>query len=202
MLQKISVFVFLSFLVLQVQAQYNKEIKLVKTKINDKITVSIPNDFSIMPEDAYARKYGAYRKPLAMYNSSNGYVDFGINTAVNRSMRSVASSEWKEEDLNILKGIYKSSIAGMHAEVQFIQDKIETINKHKFIILEFIGTVKDEEKNLISGNKELKQYSYIQYAVEDATIVIFNFTCPAKFKPQWQDVAKEMMQSIKLGKNL
>jgi hypothetical protein len=175
------------------------EVKLVKTKINDAITVSIPADFTIMSDDIYARKYGAYRRPLAMYTSPNGLVDFGINQAMNHSPLAKTSAEWSEEDLKIIKDMYKSSIAGMHSEVTFLQDKIEEINKKKFIVLEFVGKVKEEEDNYISSGV-MQQYSYIQYAVEDAKILIFNFTCPAKVKSMWQNAASQIMHSIKVGK--
>lgn len=177
-----------------------KPIKLVKKKIADNtITVSIPDDFTVMGEDVYARKYGAYRQALAMFTSPNGKIDFGINETINRSLMAVAAADFKEEDLKILKDIYKGSIKGMHSEVTFLQDEIVTIDKKRMIALQFVGVVKDDEaKTITMKSGVLKQYSCIYYAVQEGKILIFNFTCPDFFRRQYQPVAQEVMQSIKI----
>lgn len=173
--------------------------KLVKTKVTDKIQVKLPIDFALMSPDLYAKKYGAYRPPLAMYtNKVTQDADFGVNEAVNRSLLAHSNSEWQEKDMNMLKDIYKGSIKGMHDQVEFLQEKITIIQKRKFITLEFVGTVKDEEGKISMKSKEKKQYSYIQYTVEQGKIIIFNFTCPANRKNIYQPIAQEIMQSIKI----
>ncbi len=193
---KIAVFLFLLVLASGVAAQNTK---LVKTKITDKISVSIPDDFIAMPEDIYARKYGAYRPPLAMFTTPDGMVDFGINMNVNRSLRAYSQASFKAEDLEIIKSMYKASIAAMHTEVEFIQEKVETINKRDFIVIEFVGTVKDEDSKIRSGTA-MKQYSYLQYTIEDERVLVFNFTCPYRSKERWQATAQAIMQSAKVGK--
>ncbi|MCU0447380.1 MAG: hypothetical protein MUE85_20990 [Microscillaceae bacterium] len=194
---KITCFIFLFVGAYTLPAQ---NAKLTKTKVNDWLSLSLPADFTIMAEDVYARKYGAYRQPLAMYTSPNGLADLGINETINRSLRAFNNSDWQEEDMNMLKSLYKSTIMAMHAEVTFVQDKLETINGRKYIVLEFVGTVKDEDKAVSFGSNIKKQYSYLQYTVEAGKVIIFNFTCPANVRNLWQDTAKQIMQSIKFGK--
>jgi hypothetical protein len=172
--------------------------KLVKVKVADKIVISVPQDFMLMPEEAYTREYGAYRPALGMYTSPNGEADLGINMTVNRSMRAYKGSGFKTEDLEMLKGMYKGSIAAMHSEVDFIQDKVVTINKRDYIVIEFVGTVKDENSQ-IRSSRELMQYSYLQYTIEDERVLIFNFTCPYRQKERWQATAEAIMQSAKVG---
>jgi hypothetical protein len=174
--------------------------KLVKTKINETLTVSIPADFTMMAENVYTKKYGAYRPPIAIYTSPNGYADFGINESINRSLKAFNKSDFKEEDLTMLKSMYKSSVMAMHSEVSFTQDKIETINGRKFLVLEFVGVVRDEDKAITIGNSEKKHYNYLMYSVEEGKVLIFNFNCPANMRSQWQATAKDIMQSIKITK--
>ncbi len=181
-------------------AAFAQEIsRLVKVKVADKIMVSIPEDFMLMPEDAYARKYGAYRPALAMYTSPSGDADFGVNMTVNRSLQAYKGSGFKPEDLEMLKEMYKASIAAMHSDVSFIQDKVMNINKRDYIVIEFVGTVKDESSQLRTS-RELMQYSYLQYTIEDERVLIFNFTCPYRQKERWQKTAEAVMQSAKVGK--
>lgn len=193
---KVTLLVFLLALTSAVSAQ---NVKFVKTKINDKITISIPEDFIAMPEDVYARKYGAYRPPLAMFTTPDGMVDFGINMSINRSLKAYNQAGFKAEDLEMIKSMYKASIAAMHTEVEFIQEKIENINNRDFIVIEFVGTVKDEESQIRSSSA-IKQYSYLQYTIEDERILLFNFTCPYRSKERWQATAQTIMKSAKVGK--
>jgi hypothetical protein len=177
-----------------------KPSSLVKTKINDAITLKIPNNFTVMPENVYVRKYGAYRKPLAMFTSPNGKIDFGVNETINRSLRAYANADWQEQDMKILKDIFKGSIKGMHTDATFLQDELVTINGKKFIALQFIGTIKDSEEKAISMKSgEIRQYSCIYYTIKEGKILIFNFTCPDFFRNEYQTIAKEIMQSIKIN---
>ncbi len=187
-------FCLLSFSLL---AQY-QDVKLVKTKVTESITASLPTDFALMSDEMYARKYGAYRPPIAIYTDPDANVDFGVNQMADRSLRAFASSNWSPEDMEMIKGIYKASIAGIHTEVDFVQDKIEEINGRSFIVLEFIGTVKDEEKTFALNNRPVKQYSYLMYTVQEGDILLFNFNCPALLQPRWQATANEIMHSIKI----
>ncbi|TAE45745.1 MAG: hypothetical protein EAY69_09815 [Cytophagales bacterium] len=198
-IKTISIIAFLWISIININFA-QKPIKLVKKKIAENtITVSIPDDFTVMGEDVYARKYGAYRQALAMFTSPNGKIDFGINETINRSLMAVAAADFKEEDLKILKDIYKGSIKGMHSEVTFLQDEIVTIDKKRMIALQFVGVVKDDEaKTITMKSGVLKQYSCIYYAVQEGKILIFNFTCPDFFRRQYQPVAQEVMQSIKI----
>ncbi len=177
-----------------------KPTKFVKKKIAENtITVNIPDDFTVMPEDVYARKYGAYRQALAMFTSPNSKIDFGVNETVNRSLLAVSNSDFKEEDLKILKDIYKGSIKGMHTDVTFLQDEIVTIDNKKFIALQFVGVVRDdEEKKITMKSGAIKQYSCIYYGVQEGKILIFNFNCPDFFRRQYQPIAQQIMQSIKI----
>lgn len=172
--------------------------KFNKVKINEAISVSLPESFEVMDEVMYSRKYGAYRPPIAIYTSNREEADFGINESVNRSLQAFASSDWKMEDMEMIKGVYKASIAGIHSEVAFIQDDIREINGRPFIVLELLGAVRDEDKAVSFNRSAKRQYYYIQYTVYNGKILIFNFNCPGALKQRWQNSAREIMDSIKI----
>ncbi len=172
-----------------------------KTLITKGIEILLPNDFQLMSDQDYTNKYGGYRKALAMY--TNGKVDFGVNVALTQvppdAQYAKKGAPWKREDIEMMRKLYKSSIQRLHSEVTFIQDEVREINEQNFAVFEFVAVVEDENNSALSNSKNLQQYSYIQYTVEDDKILIFNFTCPAVIKGTYQAMAKQMMDSIKIG---
>ncbi len=179
------------------QASIAQSLKLIKNKIAERLTMGIPEEFVVMPPNVYAKKYGAYRTPLAIYTSPDGKADLGVNQQANRLAASIAQADWKDEDVKMLQGMYKSSILSMHEKVTFLQDKIELINKKTCIVFEFIGTVRDEDENGKKSGNERKQYSYIQYAIDSKQVTIFNFTCPDNQRKYYQQLANNVMHSVK-----
>lgn len=105
---------------------------------------------------------------------------------------------WTENDTELIYGFYKASINNLFDKVEFIQDEIKEINGRKFIVFEIIGTVQDD--NTFSSKGPQKNYSYIQYTSWNDQVLLFNFSCKARLKNQWQDVAQEVMNSIKIKK--
>jgi hypothetical protein len=164
--------------------------KLVKTKLTKEIIVYLPADFTPMTDDDLAKKYFTYRKPTAMYTNPDRVVDFGLN---------ITETRWRQEDLPLLKKFYKSGIAKMYSNVNFIQDTIQTINKRDYVVFEFVSELKDEDANSARRGTGVKQYSYMQYTVKDNRVHVFNFTCPSQIRPRWQETAHAIMQTIKIS---
>ena len=162
--------------------------KLAKVTIAKKITVFLPSDFTLMPDEGIASKYPAARKPLGVYTSPNGQVDFSVNEK---------PSTFSDKDLPLVKDIYKASIMRMFSEVQFIRQEIKPINKKNMIVFEFVSTVKDENPN--SNKAPIKKYTIVQYYLKGQTVTIFTLNAPAQLKDSWQKTANEIMNSIKIS---
>ena len=163
--------------------------KLKSTKISDTVTVSIPSDFTIMPDDAIAAKYPAPRKPLGAFTSPNGQVDFIVSERL---------STFKKEDLGMLKAFYRSAITNKYSKVDFIKEEVRQVNKQDFISFEFTSSVVDEERRT---NKlaPIRKYTIIQYTIVKDKLLIFTFNAPIDLQQLWQPTARKMMQTIKLG---
>jgi len=163
--------------------------KLKQTKITDAVSVLLPGDFTMMPDDAIAAKYPAPRKPLGAFTSPNGQVDFIV---------SERPSTFKKEDLAMLKAFYRSTITNKYSKVNFIQEDLKQYNKHDFISFEFTSMVVDEEKRT---NKlaPIRRYTFIQYTIVNDKLLIFTFNAPIDLQQLWQPTARKMMQSIKLS---
>ena len=166
--------------------------KFTKTKVNDDITISLPEDFTLMSENDRNSKYVSSKAPIAVYTDFSRMVDLGIN---------VAYSRWKQEDLEIMKSFYKSNIMGLYDEVQFINEEIREINGKEFAIFEFLSIVTDEEGSTIDQSS-ISKYIRIQYTIVNSKTVLFNFTCPARQKEKWAPVAHRILESVKISKTL
>ena len=163
-------------------------IKLKKVTITKRITVSLPHDFTAMPDEGIAVKYPAARKPLGVYSSPNGQVDFSVNEK---------PTTFIAKDLPLVKDIYKASILRTFSEVQFIREEIKEIDKKQMIVFEFVSTLIDENPN--SNKAPVKKYTIIQYYLKAGKVMIFTFNAPAMLKEKWQKAANEIMNSIKVS---
>lgn len=161
---------------------------LVRVKVTKDISMQIPVDFEPLSEAELYLKYVSARKPIAMYSSPDRQVDLGVNEN---------SSTWVGNDLEILKSFYKANIANLFTDVEFIQEGIQEIGGRDFVVYEFESRVTDEESTFGRGST-VSKYSYLQYTLEDNRVLLFNFTCPARMRSSWQEVAREIMQSIRI----
>ena len=163
--------------------------KLKLFKITDNISASLPQDFKVMPDDAIATKYPAPRKPVGAFTNPSGQIDFVV---------SERSSTFKPEDMQMLKQFYRASITSRYSEVNFIREEVKQINKQEFICFEFTSAMRDEERKT---NKlaPIRRYTIVQYTILNDKLLIFTFNAPIDFKPEWQQTALKIMDSIKLS---
>jgi len=170
-----------------------QQMKYLKTKVNDNITLSLPEGFRLLEKSEIDRKYVAAKAPLAAFTDAmSGKVDIGVN---------VAFSQWNPEDLDIMKSFYKSNIMGLYDEVRFISEEIIEIDDEKYAVFEFISTVKDEEGTSFNQSAT-SMYTRIHYGIINRKTLLLNFSCPASQQNTWAPVAKYVLQSVKIKKTL
>jgi hypothetical protein len=143
------------------------------------VKVSLPKDFALMSDDDVAQKYPSTKKPLVLYTSPDRIIDFGLN---------VTKSKFPGNDLELLKGIYKSTFLHMYNKVTFLQEEIKTVNKRKFISFEFIAEFEGQ-----------RTYSNLMYTLVKDQVFLFNFTCPQPVYQKWQATANAIMPTIKMS---
>jgi hypothetical protein len=159
--------------------------KLVKVKLNDKVTVYIPESFSPMTKEDMELRYESYRLPLALYSDPDRLVDFGVNRSYSR---------WQPEDLEMMGEFYEASILELYDKVTFIDKGLKEVNGHEFVYFEFRSIVYPENDFQDSARK----YTYLMYGLSEGTTYLFNFTCDKPLQEQWQSTARDMMSRIKL----
>lgn len=174
----------LFFVILLISVNVDAQ-KLVKHKLTDNISVSLPKDFYTMSDEDKAQRYESARLPIALYTDPDRLVDFGVNRSY---------STWQQGDLNMVEEFYRASIIELYDKVKFISKGVKNVNKHDFVYFEFESVVYPE--NDFQGN--IAKYTYLMYGLEGGTTYLFNFTCELGARNQWQSRAHEIMESVKL----
>jgi hypothetical protein len=162
--------------------------KLVKTKIAEGITISIPTELQPMTEDDIILRYPSVRAPLAAYTDINRTLDFSVN---------ISATQWPDTNLEMASEFFKSSITNLFDRVDFIEEGIHTIHKKKFIFFEFESRV-NGNKMALGEQQPVFRYTYIQYLIEPNRTLVISFNCPKAMKEDWQETVRSMMKSVKV----
>ncbi|MEJ0033201.1 MAG: hypothetical protein WDO15_23995 [Bacteroidota bacterium] len=162
--------------------------KLVKTKVNDDITVSLPPDFFPMTPEDMAQRLPSVRAPLGAYTNQDRIVDFSVN---------ISATQWPDADVEIAAKFFKSGLYNLFDKVDMISEGIQEIHKKKYIFFEFESRV-NPNKRVEGGSEPSLKYTRIQYLVEPGRTLVFTFTCPRTVREDWEKVSDEMMKSVRV----
>jgi len=163
--------------------------KLKTVNISKDISILLPQDFVVMPDDAIATKYPSPRKPLAAYTSNNGQIDFILTER---------PSMFHQNDIKMVQDFYKASINNKYSEVKFIRNEIKKIKNQEFVVFEFTSTLRDEEART-KKFAPIRRYTIVQYTIAKEKLLIFTFNVPIDLKEGWQETAQKIMQSVKVN---
>lgn len=164
------------------------EVKLVKTKVNDKISIVIPKDWRPMDNLDFSQRYPSVRAPLAAYSDIDRLTDFSVN---------ISATQWPDEDAAIAKQFFKASLVNTFDRVDMISEGVHKIDGKEFIYFEFDSRVNGNRQQQGQHDPVLK-YTYIQYLIQPGKAIVFSFNCPRRMKEEWQPIAHQMMKGIKV----
>jgi len=162
--------------------------RLVKTKINDDITVLVPKNFRPMDELDFTQRYPSVRQPVGAYTNEAREVDFSVN---------ISATQWSPADVEIAKQFFKAGVVNMFDGVEMIEEGVHEVNGKQFIFFEFESRVKGDKSKMETRDAVLN-YTYIQYLVEKGRTLVFSFNCPRRIREEWQSTARKMMKGIKV----
>lgn len=162
--------------------------KLVKTKVNDEITVSLPSDFFAMTPEDIAQRLPSVRAPLGAYTNMDRVVDFSVN---------ISATQWPDGDSEIASKFFKSGLYNLYDKVDMISEGVQEIHKKKFITFEFESRI-NANKRVEGGSEPLLKYTRIQYLVEPGRTLVFTFSCPRSMRQDWEETSLEIMKSVRL----
>jgi hypothetical protein len=166
---------------------YTKE-KLVKTKVNNNITLGLPLGFMPIPDSELAQRYPSVRRPMAAYTNVDREADLSIN---------ISATQWPDGNIEMASQFFRSSLYYLFDRVQMINEGIADQYGKQFIYFEFESRVEGNRME-IGQQTAVRKYTYIYYLVEPGRTLVFTFNTDSRFKQKWQDTAKNVMESIKV----
>jgi hypothetical protein len=162
--------------------------KLVKTKISEGITVSIPDTFTPMLPDDIVQRLPSVRAPLAAYTNPDRDIDFSVN---------ISATQWPDANLELAGKFFRSGLQNLYDQVDFINEGVVEIHGKQYIFFEI-----ESRTNGLRANESQRapviKYTYIQYLVEKNRTLVFSFNCPARVKEDWQSTASQVMKSVRV----
>jgi hypothetical protein len=162
--------------------------KLIKTKIAEGITVTLPSELKRMPEEDVALRYPSVRAPLGAFTNQDRVVDFSVN---------VSATQWPDENLEMAKQFFKAGIYNLYDRIEMVHEGIYEIHKKKFIYFEFESRLGASKMKLMS-QEAITTYTYIQYLIEPGRAIVFSFNCPREHREEWQEKAAAIMKSVRV----
>jgi hypothetical protein len=162
--------------------------KLVKTKVGEGITVTLPTTLKPMTEEDIIQRYPSVRAPLGAFTNPNRDADFSVN---------ISATQWVQTDLEIAAQFFKSGIYNLYDRVDLINSGIQTIDKKKFIYYEFESRV-NGNKMKEAERQPIYRYTYVEYYIEKGRTLVFAFNCPKDHRTEWEASARAIMKSVRL----
>lgn len=162
--------------------------RLVKTKVTDDITVSLPQEFFPMTDEDIAMRYPSVRQPLGAYTNQDRLVDFSVK---------ISATQWPDTDIEMASKFFKAGIYNLYDKVEMINEGIVEVRKKRFISFEFTSRINGDRYTL--GEKDpILKYTNIFYLVEPGRTLVFSFNCPKSDLEEWQETSQEIMESIRV----
>ena len=163
-------------------------LKLVKTKVANGITVSLPDEMFPMTPDDMAQRYPSVRAPLGAFTDQNRAVDFSVN---------ISATNWPDGDIELAQKFFKAGLYNLYDRIDLIAEGTQLLHKKKFIFFEFDSRINGDQRKQGSQEPILK-YTFIQYLVERDRTLVFTFSCPREQKEDWLKTAREIMKSVRV----
>lgn len=162
--------------------------RLVKTKVNEQITVSIPQGFFPMTAEDITQRMPSVRAPLGAYTNQDRVVDFSVN---------ISATQWPDANREVAAKFFKAALYNLYDRVDIIDEGFHQVHKKEYIFFEFDSRSNSARRTEGAAEPSLK-YTYIQYLVEPNRTLVFSFNCPRNLKEDWQETAREIMKSVRV----
>ena len=149
---------------------------VVKSLLNDKIEIKIPEEFEIMSEDMMKLKYPSERRPTLVYTNETGGINVAFNLTENQANQEVIPA-YKESFVQTFKNLYPTA--------EWIDDGVKNINGKDIGYLELVTPAADTEI-----------YNLTFFTDMDGKLLLCTFNCVKDSQDEWAPTAHEIMNSL------
>jgi hypothetical protein len=159
--------------------QSSKKIELEKRSIlSDRIEILLPKNFTVMSEEMAKIKYPSERRPTLIYTNDETTVNIAF---------SHLTTKIKDSEITEFKATTKSNLDKAYSNANFLKDTIITNNNKNIGVLE-----------LITPALDTKVYNLMFFMELDGKLLLGSINCTEALMKEWQPIAQEILQSIKI----
>ena len=149
-----------------------------KFLLNDQVELKIPKDFEIMNEEMMKLKYPSEKRPTLVYSNKSGGINVALNLTENKA----------SQDLMLpYKDIFVKTFKSIYPSAKWKASGVREINGRKVGFLE-----------LITPAIDTKIYNLMFFTDLNGQLLLCTFNCTEKSVTEWEPIAKEIMQSLKI----
>jgi hypothetical protein len=157
----------------------SKKVELEKRSIiSDKVEILLPKDFTVMSEEMAKLKYPKERRPTLIFTDDEASVNVAFNYTV---------SKITDKEIGEFKALTKKNMENIYPSATWIKDDVVPINNKNVGILEL--TTPAIDTNI---------YNLMFFMELDGRILLASVNCTEEQMPEWQPIAHEIMESIKI----
>ena len=159
----------------KVDSQYEE------VRILDIVKLNIPKSLKLMSNQRKSEVYADNVRPAVVYSNE----DISVSLTF-----SAVPQEINDGKLSDLLPVMAQQFRSVYPQIQWIEKGMKTINEKLFIEYEFLSP---------TAKKEV--YSLVYITNISGELLISTFNCTVGQKDEWESIAKELIQSIKVIKN-
>ena len=146
--------------------------------LSNKVEILLPTNFNKMSLEEMTKNYpDPKRRPEIIFRNPAG----DVNISLQHTQKNALESEMPQI-LEELTARYKTNPA-----IEFIDSKIENINKKNYVILEFV-----------SQGEHNKVYNLMLITILENKVMMGAFTCGMPVIGEWKNIGNKIMRTIKI----
>lgn len=150
-----------------------------KSAINGKLSLLIPEEFTVMSEEMLSLKYPSSRRPTLVYTNEAGSVNVAINHTQDRMPPASIAAFHRQMD-----GTFRS----LYPSAQWFDSRMTQINGRSWMLLHFRTPAIDTEvRNLMVGTSL------------DGRLLIVSANITRELEDQWLAPAEAIIQSVRIN---
>lgn len=148
-----------------------------KTLLNDRIRISIPKSFTLMPPDIASLKYPFEKKPNPIYMDETTTKNITFNYT-DGDVTEEGIEEFKDSMLMVLERAFPNAM--------WLEDGVEEINGKNISFIEFISQALD-----------ISLYNFMFFAEINKIALICSINCSKDDMEAWKLLARGIMSSFR-----
>lgn len=167
----------------QAQAQMTYQ----QVEEGDRFFFKVPAEWRPMTIAELEQSTHQTRKAHVAYTHPKGRANFIIT---------LNETPWAGGGLNMLLEMQKSNVMYLYDnKVRIMTEETRNINGRLYAILEFVGRAE-------LGTRTVKKYNLVSYSIYGPMAMVSVFSCENRYRAYYQDVAWEVLKSLKVKENL